>query len=332
MQYIDYYKELGVPKSATKADITKAYRKLARQYHPDRNKDPGAEDKFKRISEAYEVLKDDDKRRKYDQYGAAWEQAQSDQSAGRGDFHFDFGTGTGGGGFESAFGPSGFSRFFEHLFGGGAAQQGAGRQWDVFGGGRGWRGTGADRFSNMGFPPADLDHEATLSLSLEEAMEGGRREIRLEDPHEGNIKTYSVSIPPRVREGQRIRLAGQGGQSRDGSRPGDLYLKVHIRPHPRFKVEGADLRTTLDVMPWTAALGGTVRLATPEGEVKLKVPPGSPSGRKIRLRGRGLSAAKGQRGDLYAEIRIVVPAQLTAEQRALFKKLAATQGETATVS
>ncbi len=326
MEYIDYYKELGVPRSASKTDITKAYRKLARQYHPDRNKEPGAEDRFKRISEAYEVLKDDDKRRTYDQYGASWKAAQQAQDNGAGGYRFSSTE------WESPFGSSGFSRFFEHLFGGGAAGDRFTGQWNIFDQGTQRPGGGGSPFGEAGFPPRDLDQEATLSLSLEEAMAGGRREIRLQDPTAGQAKTYSVSIPAGVRDGQRIRLAGQGSRSPRDGRQGDLFLKVHIRPHPRFTVDGVDIWTPLEVMPWTAALGGTVRLETPEGEVKVKVPAGSSSGRKIRLRNRGLSKGQNSRGNLYAEIRIMLPESMTAEQRRLFEKLAETENEPSRVS
>jgi curved DNA-binding protein len=303
MQYIDYYKILGVPRSASKEDIAKAYRKLARQYHPDVNKEKGAEDRFKQISEAYEVLKDDEKRARYDQYGAAWQAAQRGEAPPGYKFHFDF-NGQGAEDFGSFFGKSGFSSFFEHLFGTGAGQAG------------GW-----SFFDEGGLDPRGLDHEATLSLALEEAFQGGRREIRLHDPATGQSRAYSVNIPPGVRPGQRIRLAGQGGQGGSG-RAGDLYLKVRIMPHADFRLEGADLHTMLEVMPWVAALGGKARLRTLEGEVNVKVPPGSSTGRRIRLRGKGYPRGDGGRGDLYAEIRLAMPAHLSAEQRRLFEKLA----------
>ena len=304
MDYIDYYAILGVPKNASKEEIAKAYRKLARKYHPDVNKDKGAEEKFKQINEAYEVLKDDEKRAKYDQYGAAWQAAQRGEAPSGFDFHFEFG-GDRADDFGTFFGRSGFSSFFEHLFGSGGGRRG---EWDFFemGGSRG----------------GGLDHEATLSLSLEEAFRGGRREIRLQDPSTGQSRTYVVNIPAGVRQGQRIRLAGQGARSVSGGPAGDLYLRVQIQPHSDFRLEGLDLYTTLEIMPWVAALGGKARLKTLDGPVNVKVPPGSSSGRKIRLRGKGYPGPGGRRGDLYAEIRVVVPRQLSPEQKKLFEKLA----------
>jgi len=312
MDHIDYYAVLGVSPTASADEISKSYRRLARRYHPDRNKQPGAEEQFKRISEAYEVLKDAEKRQKYDQY-RTWSQGapQHRRAAGGG---FDFGRD----GAEWGVGVSGFSRFFEHLFGGGSAQD---PEYEgVFGGLRFATGVGTG------------DREATLSLSLEEAMQGGRRQIRLESTPDGRPRIYQVSIPPCARDGQRIRLRGQGQVARPGGRPGDLYLTVRIRPHPRYRVQDSDLHTTLDIAPWVAALGGNAVLHTPEGDVVVRVPPGSSSGRRIRLRGRGLMRGRGERGDLFAEIRIVVPRELTAEQRSLFERLAALEGEPAAVA
>lgn len=307
MEYIDYYATLGVPKSASREEIDKAYRKLARQYHPDRNKEAGAEDKFKQINEAYEVLKDDEKRAKYDRYGMAWQAAQRGEAPPGGGFHFDFGGGSGD--FGSFFGSGGFSSFFEQLFGAGAGR-GTSSRW------------GEDLFDAAGAGSGGLDHETTLSLGLEEAFRGGRREIRLQDPNTGQTRTLAVNIPSGVREGQRIRLAGQGSRRGDGGPAGDLYLSVRLLPHLNFRLEGLDVHTRLDVMPWVAVLGGKARLETLEDTVSVVVPPGSSSGRRIRLRGKGFPGKGGQRGDLYAEIRIVVPEKLTAEQRDLFEKLA----------
>ena len=194
----DYYKTLGVSRNASQAEIQKAYRKLARKYHPDVNKEKGAEEKLKQINEAYEVLKDDEKRAKYDQYGAAWQAAQRGEGPSGFNFHFEFG-GDRADDFGSFFGRSGFSSFFEHLFGSGGGRGGG---WDFFDMGETRQG--------------GLDHEATLSLSLEEAFRGGRREIRLQDPATGQSRTYVVDIPAGVRQGQRIRLAGQGARSAAG--------------------------------------------------------------------------------------------------------------------
>jgi curved DNA-binding protein len=262
MEYINYYNTLGVKENASKEEIGKAYRNLARQYHPDRNKNPEAEDKFKQISEAYEVLKDAEKRAQYDRYGAQW-QTQRENGAG-----FNRGFGDQG---HPAWGQSGFSTFFEQLFGNGRHNN-----WDIF----------AD------MPRESLDQEAILVLSVEEAYKGGRRQISLQDPQIGQQRTYAVNVPAGVRDGQR-----------------------------NFRLEGADVYTSLDIMPWTAALGGKVRLETLDGTVEVKVPASSSSGRRIRLRGRGYPIDAERRGDLYAELRIVIPADLTLEQQQLFKKL-----------
>lgn len=283
MEYIDYYQVLGIARTADKQEITKAYRRLAREYHPDRNRTTGAEEKFKQVSEAYEVLKDEEKRAKYDRYGAAWE-----TDRGPADFQFDFGE-------------SGFSSFFDNLFGGGKTQR-------------------------RGFYAGEVvDREAMLTLSLGEAFRGGRRQIHLQDLESNGRQTYSVDIPAGVRPGQRIRLAGQGGQGLDG-RAGDLYLQVRVLPHSTLRLEGDDLYTDLDVLPWIAALGGKARLQTLDGEVAVAVPAGCSTGRSIRLRGQGYLQAGGGRGDLYAVVRIVVPEKLSEEQRACFARLAEVSG------
>ena len=316
LDYKDYYATLGVKKDASQDDIQKAYRKLARKYHPDVNKDPAAEMKFKEVGEAYEVLKDPDKRKKFDQFGSAWKRAQ--QSGGRppGYEGFDFGNldgfdfsgfgGAGGGG-----GAEGFSSFFEMLFGGAGAP----------GGGAGGRRSARGGFGGRGRMRGG-DTEATVQLTLDEAVRGGTREITLSDPESGQRKTLSVRIPEGIRPGQKIRLAGQGQPGFDGSPAGDLLLKVEILPDPRFRIEGSDVYTTVPVTPWEAALGGEAEVETPTGNVRVRIPAGSSSGRKIRLRERGLSAPGGKKGDLFAEFRIVVPEQLSDRERALFEELA----------
>jgi curved DNA-binding protein len=305
LEYKDYYATLGVKKDASQEEIQKAYKKLARKFHPDVNKDASAETKFKDIGEAYEVLKDPEKRKRYDQYGSAWNSARQTGAPPPGweGVRFDFGGQ--GGGFDFDEGGEGFSSFFDMLFGGGR-------------GGR--SGFGGGGFS--GFPGGmgmGGDSEATLPLTLEEAAHGGTREIALSDPATGERKNLSVKIPAGVRAGQKIRLAGQGSRGR-GSKAGDLLLKIEIEPHPRFKVEGNDLHAKLDVSPWEAALGGEATLETLQGDVRVKIPAGSSSGRRIRLRGKGL-ARGGERGDLIAEIRIVVPNELSARERELFEGL-----------
>lgn len=317
MDYKDYYATLGVKKDASQDDIQKAYRKQARKFHPDVNKDPQAEVQFKEVGEAYEVLKDPDKRKRYDQFGSNWNRMGNSQGGappgwegfGGGAGGFDFGGFSGGGA-----GNAGFSDFFEMLFGGGAG----GRR-------RGPAGFGGPDFGGAGFGGARAggggDSEATITLSLEEAIRGGSREITLQDPSTGQRKTLSVRIPEGVRPGQKIRLAGQGSQGMGGG-AGDLFLKIEIAPDPRFKVEGSDIQTTVPVYPPEAALGGEAEVETPTGPVRVKIPAGSSSGRKIRLRGRGLAQSGGNKGDLLAEIRIVIPENLTERERELYEQLA----------
>jgi curved DNA-binding protein len=310
MEFKDYYATLGVGKNATQEEIQRAYRKLARKYHPDVNKTPGAEEKFKELGEAYEVLKDPDKRAKYDRYGAAWKAAQQGGGTpppGYEDVWSDFGRATEGGGF------SDFSSFFEQLFG-------TGRRRST---GRRGRGRGAEAPGwQWEWVARGEDQEARLSLTLEEAASGGQREIALTDAATGQVKTCVVNIPRGMRPGQRIRLAGQGGRGSGNASAGDLYLHVEILPHPIFRLEGKDLYTALSVTPWEAALGAEVLLPTLGGAVHVKIPAGSSSGRKIRLRGKGFPDTRGEPGDLYAEIRIVVPESLSAQERKLFEELA----------
>jgi curved DNA-binding protein len=311
MEFKDYYTTLGVAKNASQEDIQRAYRKLARKYHPDVSKTPDAEEKFKDIGEAYEVLKDPDKRAKYDRYGAAWKAAQQGGGApppGYEDVWFDL-----GGADDFTFsGSSGFSSFFEQLFGSVAGQRGPAQGRRQAGGrtpGWSWNQPGADR-------------EARLALTLEEAAHGGEREISLSGPTSGQIKTYMVRIPKGVRPGQHIRLAGQGEPGVGNAPPGDLYLSVELLPHATFRLEGRDLYTTVPVTPWEAALGAEVTLPTLDRAVNVKIPAGSSSGRKIRLKGKGFPDAKSGAGDLYAEISIRVPEALSVEERKLFEQLA----------
>jgi curved DNA-binding protein len=287
----DYYEVLGVPRDASSDDIRRAYRKLARQHHPDINHESDAEERFKEVGEAYEVLNDPEKRERYDRLG-------DPRSAGAGgpdmaDFEDVFGRAGFGPDVRVEFGEGGFSDFFESLFG-----QGAGT---------------AD-----GGPLRGRDREAVLDLSLEEALEGGRRRLSLDSD-----ESFEVNIPAAVREGQRIRIAGKGAAGRGGGPPGDLYLLVHLRPHRRFRREGDDLQVDLRVAPWEAALGATVPVPTLSGSAQVKVPPGSSSGRRLRLRGRGLPTRDGGRGNLYATVQVAVPKDLSDEERGLFEKLAA---------
>lgn len=309
MDYKDYYATLGVKKDASQDDIQKAYRKLARKYHPDVNKDPAAEVKFKELGEAYEVLKDTDKRKKYDQFGTHWKRAQQGGGPPPGYEGFDFGgfdfSGFGGG--AGGGGPEGFSSFFEMLFGSGGPGGAGGR--------RAPRGAGRGRARGG-------DTEATIQLTLDEAVRGGTREITLSDAETGQRMTLSVRIPEGIRPGQKIRLAGKGQPGFDGSPAGDLLLKVEVLPDSRFRIEGSDIHTTVPVAPWEAALGGEAEVETPTGPVRVRIPAGTSSGRKIRLRERGLSAPGGTKGDLFAEFRIVVPEQLSERERSLFEQLA----------
>ncbi|MCW3028172.1 MAG: cytochrome c biosis protein [Solirubrobacterales bacterium] len=297
----DYYEALEIPRTASPDDIRRAYRKLARKYHPDVNKEPGAEDRFKQISEAYEVLRDEEKRARYDQLGANWKAGQD--VSGASGFGEEFRTGDGFGDVRVDFGSGDFSDFFEGFFGSRGARRGA----------RGATGrTGFDGFSMRGG-----DQEAVLELTLEEAATGGKRRISL-----GDGRDFEVEIPRGVRDGQRIRLAGQGTAGAGGGPSGDLYLRVQIKPHPRLRVEGRDLYVDLPIAPWEAALGAEVPVPTLSGSVTLKVPAGSSTGRRLRLRGQGLPSPDGSAGDLYAVLAVHVPKRLTKKERELFEQLA----------
>jgi len=306
LDYKDYYATLGVDRKASSSEIQKAYRKLARKYHPDVNKTPEAEAKFKDVTEAYEVLKNDDKRAKYDQFGSAWKQAQSTGGGAPPGFEDIFsafsGGGAQGGGYQSS--GAGFSSFFEALFGGGGQQQ----RW-------GWPGQPGQPGPGQPGRAPRTDHESNLPLSLEAAAAGGSHQITINDPTTGRRKQLRVKIPAGVRAGQRIRLAGQGGQG------GDLYLRVELLPHPGFELDGDRLRTTLEIAPWEAVLGGEAEVGTLSGSVKVRIPAGSSTGRKIRLRGKGFPTNAGAAGDLIAEIRVVVPTELSEEERALYQQL-----------
>lgn len=309
MEFKDYYASLGVSKSASQDDIQRAYRKLARQYHPDVNQESGAEDRFKEVGEAYEVLKDPEKRAKYDRYGAAWKAAEQTGGApppGYEDVWSIFGDQGRASGFGTA---GGFSDFFERLFGAASRRASPSDRGRQDGSEQQWAMPGADQ-------------EARITLTLEEAAHGGSREMTLTNPNTGQAKTYIVHIPSGIRPGQRIRLAGQGAAGMGGAPAGDLYLLVDLLPHPTFRLQDRDLYTTLPVAPWEAALGAEVTLPTLDGAVNVKIPPGSSSGRKIRLRGKGFPTPRGSNGDLYAEISVVVPERVSDEERRLFEQLA----------
>lgn len=316
MEYKDYYKLLGVSRSASKDDIAKAFKKLARKYHPDLNPNSkDAEAKFKEINEAYEVLKDPKKRKLYDQFGSNWEHGQNFQPP-PGYEHMQFG---GGGGFGDS---GGFSDFFETIFGGGASgsfrsgfQQGGFSQSGFGGGGFQQR------------PRRGADSEASYELTLEEAYRGGKKSITLQEQISGpegiprmTTKTLEVTVPPGIKDGQKIRLAGQGNPGMNGGSKGDLYLKIRLMPHHMFKVSDADVILDLPLTPWEAALGTSLRVPTLSGAVEMKIPPGIGSGKKLRIKGRGLGAGT-KKGDQYVRIMIQVPDRLSEEERDLFERL-----------
>ncbi|MFC7760548.1 DnaJ C-terminal domain-containing protein [Catellatospora bangladeshensis] len=312
----DFYEVLGVGRGASADEIQQAFRKLARKYHPDVNKSPDAEDRFKEINEAYQVLHDPKTRARYDRFGEDFRRIPEgyDEMAGAGAGGFR-GRSGGRGGFPGGGFPGGG-------FQGG--EQGEPFTWsydggdvdleDLFGGmfgARGGRGAG---------PIAGADQEAELPLTVEEAYRGGQRSITLSGAE--GPRSYDVNIPAGVTDGQRIRLAGQGGRGRGNAQPGDLYLVVRLQPDARYRVEGRDIHATLRISPAEAALGATVPLCTPGGETKVTVPPGTSSGRRLRLRGQGMPHRRGEPGDLFAEVRIVVPGTLSDRERELYEQLA----------
>jgi len=309
----DYYEALGVPRTADADELQEAYRRLARRYHPDVNKDPEAEERFKEVNEAYQVLSDPGTRARYDRFGPNFRQVPEGaerEAAGAGAGGFGPGGSRSGGrrGRRVYTGEGGEQIFVDE--GSGEGGFGGIDLDDLFGG----------LFGGRGGPMAGADQEAELELTVEEAYRGGRRWVSLAGPD--GRRSYEVTIPPGVIEGQRIRLAGQGGRGTGGAGPGDLYLIVRIAPHPRYRLDGRDLHVDLPVTPWEAALGATVPVDTPGGEVKVKVPAGSSSGRRLRLRGQGMPNPRGQPGDLYAEVRIMVPRRLSDRERELFEELA----------
>jgi curved DNA-binding protein len=297
MEFKDYYKILGVERTATADDIKGAYRKLARKYHPDVSKESGAEARFKEIGEAYNVLHDPEKRAAYDQLGARWQPGQEftpppDWGAG-----FEFTRGT-----VSPEEAVEFSDFFSSLFG-------------QFG-----------RQAQSAHAPGE-DHHAKIFIEIEDAYTGATRGITLRAPHldaQGRVvlreRTLNVQIPKGLREGQLIRLAGQGAAGIGGAPPGDLYLEVHFAPHSLYRVEARDVFLTLPLAPWEAALGATVNTPTPTGVVEVKIPPGSQSGRKLRLKGRGIPDQPA--GDLYLVLEVVLPTADTESAQRIYHTMA----------
>jgi len=311
MEYRDYYQTLGVPRTASADEIKKAYRRLARKYHPDVSKVANAEQKFKEVQEAYEVLKDPEKRAAYDQLGSDWKSGQQfrpppDWGSG---FEFRGGPRQSGSRQQEAFEEAeGFSDFFSSLFGG-----------------RGFGG-GAGPFSSAGARRAGRDHHARVDVDLEEAYRGTTRTLDLKRPElnsDGTLDlrthTVRVTIPAGVTDGQLIRLAGQGEAPPGGGRAGDLYLEAHVRPHRLFQLDGRDVTLTLPIAPWEAALGATVKAPTLGGAVEMQIPQGSQSGQKLRLRGRGLPGQPP--GDQYVQLKVVVPPASSPEAQALYEEM-----------
>ena len=307
MEFKDYYQTLGVARDATADDIKKAFRKLARKYHPDVSKEKDAEASMRAVNEAYAVLSDPEKRAAYDQLGRGHQPGQEFRPPPDWDAGFEFS----GGGF-SPREATDFSDFFSELFGG------------IGGAGRGGFGTAGRRGV---YPGRGEDHHAKVLLDLEDALTGVTRQISLRAPKvdaQGRVvlenRTLNVKIPKGVREGQVIRLAGQGAPDAGGGAPGDLLLEIHFKPHPRFRVDGRDLHLNLPVAPWEAALGAVVSVDLPGGPVKVRIPEGAQSGRKLRVRGKGLPGEPP--GDLLLDIQVVLPPATTARARELYETMA----------
>ena len=326
MKYLDYYAVLGVPRDASAEVIKKAFRKLARQYHPDVNSAAGAESKFKEINESYEVLSDPEKRKRYDALGHNWKTGQDftpppswggfeGASRGPGGVHFEFGGTPGGAG--------DFSDFFSALFGdlGGAGRSARGRR----GGANPFAGFGGSGpgMGEEAFTPRGQDFEANLTLSIEDLFNRAPKSLTLQVPTshpDGSLsrkpKTFNVRIPPGATDGTRIRLSGQG----EGG--GNLYLNLRVAPHPIFQLNGHDLDLALPITPWEAVLGAKVRIPTLEGPATLAIPPGTQGGARLRLGRRGLPDKTGSRGDIFVNIRLVIPAHPTPREKELFEQLA----------
>ena len=301
MQFRDYYEIMGVDRSATQDEIKRAYRKLARKYHPDISKDPDAEARFKEMGEAYEVLKDPEKRAAYDQLGKNYKAGQDFTPPPGWDAGFEFS----GGGFADGADAGVFSDFFESLFGGG------------FHRGREQAG---------GFNLRGQDHHAKILINIEDAIHGAGRTISLQVPEvdaQGHVqtrtRTLNVNIPRGVKQGQHIRLAGQGAAGIGQGSTGDLYLEIDFNPHSFYRVEGRDIYLDLPVTPWEAALGATVKVPTPSGAVEMKIPAGSASGKKMRLKGRGIPGKTA--GDFYVVLKISLPQADNDRARALYQQM-----------
>ncbi|MGZ8144763.1 MAG: DnaJ C-terminal domain-containing protein [Methylosarcina sp.] len=304
MEYKDYYKIMGLAKDATPDEIKRAYRKLARKYHPDVSKEPGAEAKFKELGEAYEVLKDPQKRATYDQIGQNWQEGQRFTPPPNWSQDFGFGQG-----FSGVHG-SGFSDFFEALFGGGFAPT-------------------EENVAYREFNGHGRDQHARIQIDLEDAYHGGERVISLNAPEMdasgriiSKVRTLSIKIPKGVKAGQRIRLTGQGASGIKGKSKGDLYLEIEFKPHRLFHVKERDVYLELPVTPWEAALGASVGVPTLGGKVELKIPPGSQTGKQLRLKGRGIPAHPP--GDQYVTLKIVTPPAETESAKKIYEQMAKT--------
>ena len=308
VEYKDYYKTLGVSKNSSAEEIKRAYRKLARQHHPDVNKKPEAEKRFKEINEANEVLSDPEKRKRYDAVGPEWERfRQGGQQPGG--FQWVYTGQPGADPFNGEAG--GFSDFFRTLFGEGAADFDAG---PLFG-----RPSTRRRRAVAG---TDIEHEVEITLA--EAYKGTERSVELRLP-DGTTRRLSVKVPAGVRDGQRIRLAGQGAPGGGGGPAGDLFLRVRVRPHPVFERNGEDLSLVLPVALGEALLGAEVTVPTLKGRVSLRIPPETQNGRTIRLAGQGMPRATGGHGDLYVTVKVVLPTKLNEKERDLVRELAASR-------
>ena len=332
VEFEDYYSILGVDEDASQDEIQKAYKRLAKKYHPDVSDEPDAEEEFKKVNEAYQVLKDPEKRKKYDRLGKNWQHGQEVNPppgwenvrvnfGGDGGFEDIFGGGGGGG--AGAGGMGGFSDFFNAFFGsefGGGRQRGAGGAGGARAGQRAYgqrrprKGRSQRAKIRVGLEDVYHGRELTVTIPVEQVDAQGRR-VR-------ERKTYTVKIPPGTTDGSKIRLAGEGEQGTGGGAPGDMLLEVQIAEHPTFEVDDYDLHTETAIAPWEAALGAKIDVPTLEGSVTVKVPPGSQTGRKLRLKEQGLPDDAGGRGDLYVELAIDVPKELSSEEEELFKQLA----------
>ncbi len=301
MEYKDYYKIMGIARDATQDEVKRAYRKLARKYHPDVSKETDAEKKFKEVGEAYEVLKDPEKRAAYDQLGANWQNGQDFRPPPDWDDGFEFSGG------DPNMDPAAFSDFFDSLFGHNFRSAGVNKRHD--------------RFQSRG-----EDHHARVLINIEDSYRGVEQHIVLKTPEvdaSGHVRlkerSLNVKIPKGIKQGQQIRLSGQGAAGIGGGKTGDLYLEIGFKPHPLFRVEGSDVYLDLPVTPWEAALGGKVKVPTPDGTVELNIPPNTKNAGKLRLKGRGIPAKPA--GDLYVTPVITLPPANTKNARELYQKM-----------